>query len=294
MSNYYDRLEIPRTASQNDVRKSYRRLARQYHPDVNKGDKASEEKFKEINEAYGVLSDADKRRKYDRYGDDWEHAAQIDENAARRQQEPTFHWSTDMRSQPDVDFDTDPGGIFDGLFRNMRNHARQAPPTEYSAEVTLEEAYLGTARVVDLADGRRLEVKIPAGVDNGSRIRISPDGKSSRDLYLVVSVKEHPRIQRQGRDLYTEVEASLEDAILGTDLTVQTLTGRLALTIPPETQNGRRFRLAGQGMPSLNNPKSRGDLFATVKVKLPTGLSDEEKGLIRRFRDIRSQRGDQP
>ena len=292
MSNYYDLLEIPRTASQNDVRKSYRRLARQYHPDVNKGDKSSEEKFKEINEAYGVLSDADKRRKYDRYGDNWEHADQIEENAARRTQNNTFHWSNDMRSQPDVEFDTDEGGIFDGLFRNLRNHSRQAPPTEYSAEITLEEAYRGATRLVDLADGRRLEVKIPAGVDTGSKIRISPDGRSSRDLYLVVAVKDHPRIQRQGRDLYTEVETDLEDAILGNDLTVPTLTGRLALTIPAETQNGRRFRLAGQGLPSLNNPESKGDLFVTIKVKLPTGLSDEEQVLFRRLRDLRSQNGD--
>ena len=292
MNNYYDLLEVPRTASQNDVRKSYRRLARQFHPDVNKGDKASEEKFKQINEAYGVLSDTDKRRKYDRYGDNWEHADQIEENAARRQQNDRFHWSTDTGSRPNTEFDTDDGGLLDGIFRNLRNHTRPAPPpTEYSAEVSLEEAFRGATRLVELADGRRLEVKVPAGVDTGSRIRISPDGRSSRGLYLSVSVAEHPRIQRDERDLYTEVEAPLEDAILGTDITVPTLTGRLSLTIPPETQNGRRFRLAGQGMPSLNNPDSRGDLFVTIRVKLPTGLSDEEQGLFRRFRDIRSQRG---
>ena len=316
MSDYYDLLGVSKTASQNDVRKAYRRLARQYHPDVNKGDKASEEKFKQINEAYGVLSDEDKRRKYDKYGDNWEHADQIEENAARNRQNTTFFWSSDggpgqdvefdsggdhnwksrffrdrSGTQPGVEFDTGPGGIFDDLLRNLRNNPQQASAQELSAEVSLEEAFRGTARRVDLPDGRRLEVKIPAGVDNGSRVRVSPDGKSSSDLYLVVSVNEHPKFQRQGRDLYTEVEAPLEDVILGADIMVPTLTGRLALTIPPETQNGRRFRLAGQGMPALNNPTTRGDLFAAIKVKLPTGLNYEEQGLFQRLRDIRSQRG---
>ena len=316
MSDYYELLEVSRTASQNDVRKAYRRLARQYHPDVNKGDKASEEKFKQINEAYGVLSDEDKRRKYDRYGDNWEHADRVEENASRNRQNSTFSWPSDVGSEPDIEFDiggdhdwksrffrdrsgaqpevefnTGPGGIFDDLLRNLRNNPRQTPAQELSAEVSLEEAFKGTTRLVDLPDGRRLEVKVPAGVDNGSRVRISPGGNSSSDLHLVVSVKEHPKFQRQGRDLYTEVEALLEDAVLGADLMVPTLTGRLSLTIPPETQNGRRFRLAGQGMPALNNPTSRGDLFATIKVKLPTSLNDEEQGLFRRLRDIRSQRG---
>ena len=317
MSDYYELLGVSRTASQNDVRKAYRRLARQHHPDVNKGDKASEEKFKQINEAYGVLSDEDNRRKYDRYGDNWEHADQIEENASRDRQNSTFFWPSDggpgpdvefdvggdhnwksrffrdrSGAQPGVEFDTGPGGIFDDLLRNLRNNPRQAQAQELSTEVSLDEAFRGTTRLVDLPDGRRLEVKIPAGVDNGSRVRVSPDGKSAGDLHLVVSVKEHPRFERQGRDLYTEVEAPLEDAILGTNLTVQTLTGRLALTIPAETQNGRRFRLVGQGMPELNNPASRGDLFATIKVKLPTGLNDEEQGLFQRLKAIRSQRGD--
>ena len=316
MSDYYELLGVSRTASQNDVRKAYRRLARQYHPDVNKGDKASEEKFKQINEAYGVLSDEDKRRKYDKYGDNWEHADQIEENAARSRQNTTFFWSSDdgpgqdvefdiggdhnwksrffrerSEAQPGAEFDTGHGGIFDDLLRNLRNNPQQTPSQELSAEVSLEEAFGGTKRLLDLPDGRRLEVKIPAGVDNGSRVRVSPDGKLSSEIYLVVSVKEHPRFQRQGRDLYTEVEALLEDAVLGTDLMVPTLTGRLSLTIPPETQNGRRFRLAGQGMPALNNPTSRGDLFATIKVKLPTGLNDEEQGLFQRLKAIRSQRG---
>jgi len=146
-----------------------------------------------------------------------------------------------------------------------------------------------------MQDGRRLEVKIPPGVDNGSKVHINADRAQGNAFYLVVSVKEHAKFRRQGKDLYVEVEAPLDDAVLGGELTVPTLTGRLALTIPKGTQNGRRFRLAGQGMPALNNsannPRSdvdhRGDLFATLKVKLPSELTDEETDLFRMLRDKR-------
>ncbi|MFQ6029918.1 MAG: J domain-containing protein, partial [Dehalococcoidia bacterium] len=184
------------------------------------------------------------------------------------------------------------GGIFEGLFGNMRQEVRRPKSPEYPVEVSLEEAYHGAKRVLTLSGGRRLEVKIPAGVDTGSRVHITPDSGGTGDLYLVVSVKEHKGYQRQGRDLYTEVDASLEDAVLGGDLNVPTLRGRLALTIPPETQNGQRFRLAGQGMPALNNPATKGDLYATVKVKLPTGLSEDEQELFRRLKELQASKSE--
>ena len=166
-------------------------------------------------------------------------------------------------------------------------------------EVTLKEAFNGAARRLQLQDGRRLEVKIPPGVDNGSRVHISADRSRGGDFYLIVSVKDHARYRRQGKDLFVEVEVELDDAVLGGELTVPTLTGRLALTIPQGTQNGRRFRLAGQGMPALNNsannPRSdvdhRGDLFATVKVKLPTEFTEEEMDL---FQSLRAKRTGAP
>ena len=133
-----------------------------------------------------------------------------------------------------------------------------------------------------------MEVKILHGVDTGSRIHISDDGQHQVDLYLVVTVRDHPRFQRQGRDLYSQVEVPLEDAVLGGDVTVPTLRGQLSLTIPPETQNGQRFRLAGQGMPPLDNTGVTGDLYATISVKLPSDLSDEERGLFRQLRDGRA------
>ena len=290
MSDYYDILGIPRTANQKEVRQAFRSLARQYHPDVNGGEKTSEERFKQINEAHSVLSDPEKRRKYDRYGDNWAHSEQIEEAEARASRGGTFRRSSAGGVDPYSIFDMEGSSIFDGLFRNFGRETRRPPATEYPAEITLEEAYKGTNRVLALAGGRRLEVKIPPGVDNGSRIHVSPDSSSGGDFYLVISVKPHARFQRQGRDLYVEVEASLEDAILGGDLTVSSLGGRLALDLPPETQNGRRFRLAGQGMPGLNDPNTRGDLYATVKVKLPTSLSSEEQELFRRLKELRDEK----
>ena len=291
MSDYYQLLGVPRTASQKDIRSAYRSLARQFHPDVNAGEKASEEKFKEINEAYSVLSDQEKRRKYDRYGDNWAHSDQMDE-AARARHGGGFQWANTDGNDPFSAFGVDTGSIFEGLFGNVRREVRRPKSPEFQVEVSLEEAYNGTTRVLTQSGGRRLEVKIPAGVDNGSRVHIAPDSGGAGDLYLVISVQEHKEFQRQGRDLYTEVEARLEEAVLGGDLHVTTLRGQLALTIPPETQNGQRFRLAGQGMPALNDPDTTGDLYATVKVKLPTGLSEEEQELFRRLKELQASKGE--
>jgi DnaJ-class molecular chaperone len=156
-------------------------------------------------------------------------------------------------------------------------------------EITLEEAFAGTTRLLELLYGRRLDVRIPPGVDNGSRVRVAAGEGARGTIYLVITVKPHPDFQRDGRDLYTEIEVPLEDAILGGETAVPTMGGKVALTIPVDTQNGQRFRLAGQGMPALgatgNKAGQRGDLYATAKVKLPTGLNPEQRDLFRRFRE---------
>ena len=285
MADYYDTLGVPRGASEKDIRGAFRKLARKHHPDVNDSDPASEEKFKEINEAYTVLSDTESRRKYDRYGDDWKHADQYEQSG----RSGGFS-SNSTRGGRDVR-----GSIFDQFFGGAGRRDIQPPPAEFPVAVTLEEAFSGAARRLQLQDGRRLEVKIPPGVDNGSRVHISADRSHGGDFYLIVSVKDHGRFRRQGKDLFVEVEVDLDDAVLGGELTVPTLTGRLALTIPQGTQNGRRFRLAGQGMPALispaNTPRNdvdhRGDLYATVKVKLPAEFTEDEIGLFQRLRDRR-------
>ena len=283
MPSYYDVLGVSRQASEKDVRQAYRKLAREHHPDVNHGDKASEEKFKQINEAYGVLSDPEKRQKYDRHGDNWANWEQIEAAEARAQRGGRFRWST---------FGDGQGSPFDHIFGNVGQDLRRPAPAEYSVAISLEEAFQGTIRILELPPDRRLEVKIPSGVDEGSRVRVDAEGGRRGTVYLVVSVQPHANFQRKGRDLYTEVEVPLEDAILGGETTVPTLRGKVTLTIPPETQNGRRFRLAGQGMPVLNKSDQRGDLYATIKVKLPTGLTAAQRDLFQQLRESRADRGE--
>lgn len=288
MTDYYSVLGLPRSADDKAVRQAYRKLARQFHPDVNHEDSASEEKFKAINEAYSVLSDPDKRRRYNRYGDDWEHSDRIEQAQTRARRGGGFSWQDNSGADPFSDSSSGQGSIFDRLFSDLGGGSRpRAAATEHPVEVTLDEAYQGTARLLTLANARRLEVKIPAGVDNGSRVHIPASGTRQGDVYLVISVKAHPSYERKGNDLYSEVEVPLADVILGGDVNVPTMKGLVSLTIPAETQNGQRFRLTGQGMPVLNNPSGKGDLYATIKVVLPTALSAEEQELFQKLRDMR-------
>jgi curved DNA-binding protein len=289
--DYYNILGVNRSASEAEIKQAYRKLARQHHPDVNPGDKSAEERFKQINEAYEVLSDKEKRRKYDKYGDQWQYADQFEK--AQRQQ----GWDFSQGGQRVYFSEEDIGSIFDDLFRGFGTRAGRPQPRrgrdiEFPLEVTLEEAYSGTTRTLSMADGKRLEVKIPAGVKDGSRVRISGKGAegyggAKGDLYLVTSVRPHRTFRRHGDDLYTDVSVPLTVAVLGGEVKVNTPKGsKLSLKIPPETQNGRSFRLKGQGMPHLGN-STKGDLLARVKVVLPTKLTDEEKELFQKLGQLR-------
>ena len=288
MADYYGVLGVPRGANEKVIRQAYRKLARQHHPDVN-GEAASDERFKSINEAYSVLSDPDKRRRYDRHGDNWEHSDRIEQEQARSRQRGGFHWADMNNGDPFSGDQSGRGFSFESLFSNMGG-VSQPRAVEHPVEITLEEAFQGATRVLRLEGGRRIEVKIPAGVDNGSRVHIPAPGSGQGDIYLVVSVKSHPVFQRKGRDLLADVDVHLETAILGGDVNVGTLTGQVSLTIPPETQNGQRFRLAGRGMPELNDSNVKGSLYATVKVILPTALSEQERELFQQIKDLRQDR----
>jgi len=327
--DYYKILGVNKNATERELKQAYRRLARKHHPDVNPGDNSAEAKFKEINTAFEVLSNNDKREKYDQYGDQWQYADQFAQ--AGKQQSPfrDFDFNRAGGSTSYNFGEGDLGSLFDDLFGGSRTgtYRRKAGPRrgqdiEYPVEVTLEEAYHGASRLLSLAveepcsacqgAGRiqnvpcsackcsgivsrvkRLEIKIPLGVKNGSRVRLAGkggqgySGGSSGDLYLIVSVKPHRLFERKGDDLHVELAVPLAVAILGGEFQVPTLKGKLALKIPPETQNGRVFRLSGQGMPYLGNP-SRGDLLAKVNVVLPTKLSAEEKKLFEQFQQLRS------
>ena len=294
MKDYYEILGVAKNASQNDIKQAFRRLARQHHPDVNRDQPDAEERFKEINNAYEVLSDQEKRKKYDRYGEKWKYADQIDEAEAAARARSSF--ST-------FSFGDDLGGLFGGghshdlleeLLGGVRRSSRQ-PPLRVATELSLLEAFQGATRYVDVPDGttgasKRLEVKIPPGVDDGSQVHI-PGSDGRRELYVEVKVRADPRFQRKGRDLYSEVQVPLVDAVLGAEVAVPTLRGSLALSVPPESQNGQTFRLSGQGMPDLKAQDSRGDLYVTIKVILPTGLNEEGRQLFRQLKELLPEGG---
>lgn len=371
--DYYRTLGVAKTASQAEIKKAYRKLAREWHPDRKPGDKAAERRFKELNEANAVLSDPGKREKYDRFGRDWEAYARAGARQARGGSSDPFApggpfaaygfgnasagggtgpggvryefrttgdsgafsdffrmmfgdeaaASAGERRQPGAfggpSFGGRPsaggasafgGGSLDDIFGGMglRDPAASAGrtsgraghgggarsagvarlgPVEATAELSLEEAFHGTSRIVEIG-GKRFEVTIPRGVDTGSRVRLSGKGPDGRDLIVIGRLLPHPVFKRHGADLEREVPISLGEALLGSEVRVGTLKGQVLLIVPAGTQTGRRFRLAGQGMPRLKGDGS-GDLYVVARVVLPTALDDEAKAAARRFIDLVKQ-----
>jgi len=295
--DYYKILGVDKNATTEEIKKAYRKLARKYHPDMNPGDKAAEEKFKDINEAHEVLSDPKKRAKYDQIGASWQ-AYQQQGGAGG------FDWSQWVQGGINLDelfgggrgrTSTGFSDFFEAIFGSMGggSFARRGQDYTREVEITLEEAYHGTTRILRTANNRRLEVKIPPGAKTGTKVRIRGEGGrgtgggASGDLYLRVKVLKHPFLEVEGDDLRTTVAVDLYTAVLGGEVEVPTLKGTLKLKIPPETQNGKTFRLRGQGMPKLNRPDEHGNLYVTISVRLPQRLSAEEKALFRQLRDLR-------
>jgi DnaJ-class molecular chaperone len=315
--DYYSVLGVPRTASEKEIRQAYRKLARQYHPDLNPSDKQAEAKFKEIGQAYEVLSDPEKRKLYDRWGPDFEKYEQARKAGAGAASagasgpfgSGTYTWSTGGPgfsgaggSTGTVD-DESLGSLFDQILGGMgRGAGRRSGPTrgedyDHPVTLTLEEAFAGATRLIQItpASGppQTIEAKIPAGVSDGQRVRIAGKGGPgvgggpAGDLYLVVTVRPHPHFTRAGDDLTVKVDVPLYTAILGGEVLVPTLKGgRLALKIGVETQNGQRIRLAGQGMPRAGD--GRGDLYAEVRIVTPTDLNDRERQLFQELAALRA------
>lgn len=294
--DYYAVLGVRRKASASEIKKAYRKLARECHPDVNNGDAAAEQRFKEINEAYAVLSDESKRRTYDKFGAQWKQYEQSGQS---------FDWSQwynaggaerqQGRAVSPEEFEqmfggmAGGGGTFSDFFQQLfgggasqpRRGFRQGPQQSFGrpnsdqtvpVEIALEEAFCGTKRTVQQGESR-FEVTIPPGVRTGSKVRAG-------DLMMTVSVQPHKDFRVEGRDLRTKVPVDLFVALLGGEARVPTLQGAVALTIPPDTQNGKVFRLKGQGMPDVRDSKNRGDLLVEVVVELPVPLSVEAKRLV--------------
>jgi curved DNA-binding protein len=290
--DYYKTLGVERNASEDDIRKAYRKLAMQYHPDRNPNDKQAEERFKEINEAYQVLSDSQKRAHYDRLGSDYS-------NWQRRGAPGDFNWDQyggfpgGVRVEySDLDDLFGGAGGFSDFFRTIfgqqaqgagsrtRTRSRQQPQGyQQELEVTLEEAYQGTTRLLQ-TDGKQKQVRIPAGVRTGSKVRVAGAGPNGLDLYLIVEVKDDPRFERRGNDLHTTATVNVFTAILGGEAEVETLAGKIKLNIPAGTQPEQVFRLAGRGMPSVKNANEKGDLYVRLKVQVPKYLSPKQRELL--------------
>lgn len=314
----YNVLGLKRDASAKEIKSAYRKLARKYHPDVNPGDKGGDARFKEINSAHEVLSDPEKRKKYDKYGDRWEYADQIEE--AEKQRATRFSGSGNGGGfqQFRVEDLGDLGSVFGSMFGSgagARTMSRRGTDLRQPIEITLDEAFHGTARTLELTGQeacptcggtgevagatchtcggygevqrpRRLEVKIPAGVITGSKVRVAAEGQPGMgggqkgDLILEVRVRPHTRFERKGDDLIEEVNVPLTTAVLGGEVEVPTVTAKVMLKIPPLTQNGRAFKLTGLGMPRLGK-EGRGDLHVRVNVRLPEQLDEKQEELFK-------------
>lgn len=303
--DYYKTLGVDRKASQDEIKKAFRKLAMKYHPDQNKDNKQAEEKFKEINEAYEVLSDPTKRERYDQLGSSY---AQWQQGGGAPGNFNWNDWNSGQGQQVNPEDFGDLFGGFSDFFRvifggmpvsgrtTYRQTARpgtnqvnrQPANLEQKVQITLEEAYQGTQRILQIND-RRIEVKIPAGSRNGTKVRVAGAGPASgygqkTDIYLVIEVLPNNRYTLSGTDLTTEVKVDLFTAVLGGTVTVNTLNGNVSLTIPPGTQPGQKFRLSGRGMPILKSANTYGNLYVQVKVDLPKKLTDEQRRLFEEIR----------
>jgi len=290
--DYYKILGVERKASTDEIRSAYRKLAMKYHPDKNPGDKKAEDKFKEINEAYQVLSDEQKRAHYDRLGSAYSNFRTSGGRPGDFQWDEWFQQqAAGQRSgQRGGNVDDMFGGGFSDFFRTifgeaMRSQGRgnpfgqQAQGYEQEAQISFQEAHDGTTRQLQ-TNGRKLQVRIPAGVKTGSKVRVAGAGPEGLDLYLIIKVEDDDRFELDGSNVTTISTVDIFTLILGGEAEVETPAGKVKLNIPAGTQPDQVFRLAGRGMPNLKDPKSKGDLYVKLKVQVPKYLSSKQRELI--------------
>ena len=287
--DYYEILGVSKNASDDEIKKAYRKLAVKYHPDKNPGDKAAEEKFKEISEAHEVLSDKQKRARYDQFG----HAGVGGASGSNPFQNGSFNGQN-------FNFDFGGGGLDDilgSIFGFGGGQRRPSRGADYRTTVTLdfEEAVFGTTKTVT-ADGKELKVKIPAGIDDGMSIRLSgkggaaPKGGTKGDLYVFIRVKPHKHLTREGSIILSEKRISMVEAALGTTVDVETVDGDVRMKIPAGTQSGTPFKLSGHGVPLMRTDGDRGPHIVTVIVETPKNLSKRQKELLEEFQDPKNKK----
>ena len=305
--DYYKTLGVAKSATDKEIKSAFRQLAQKYHPDKNPGDKKAEDKFKDLNEAYEVLGDPQKRAKYDQLGSSY---AQWERMVKPGGGFDFGQWASSGSgpggTYTNIDDILGQGGFsdfFTSLFGGIgqgtsggrfgqRRYSSRGEDIEQPVEITLEEAFAGAKRTLQ-KDGRRLEVSIPAGARTGTKVRIAGEGGGGQpvgDLLLVVTVQPHLVFKREGDDLHTDILVEVYTALLGGEARVPTLNGDVLLNIPPETQGGKVFRLAGKGMPKLRQPSERGDLYGRVVLRIPTQLTERERQLVEELATLRGKK----
>ncbi|CAN5385839.1 J domain-containing protein [soil metagenome] len=282
--DYYKVLELDKSASADDIKKAYRKLARKLHPDLNPNDKDAQKKFQQINEANEVLSDSEKRKKYDQYGKDWQHA-----DAFEQQRQNNRGHQSSQPTSGGADFSE---GDFSSFFESMFGGAGRQPQTkfrgkDFNAELhlTLEQA-MQTQQQVITVNGKNIRITIPAGVEDQQTIKLKGHGAPGvnggphGDLYITFQIAPHQRFKRTGNDLYATIPIDLYTSVLGGETTIDTLTGQVKLKVQPETQPGSKVRLKGKGFPVYKKEGVAGDLYVTYEVKIPTNLTEKQKALF--------------
>ncbi|MBL0359095.1 MAG: J domain-containing protein [Chitinophagaceae bacterium] len=284
--DYYKVLGIDKTASEEDIKKAYRKLARKLHPDLNPNDKEAHKKFQAINEANEVLSDPEKRKKYDQYGKDWQHADQFEQQRQQqRHQQSQYSGGQHFGEDDDRDFSS----FFESMFGGSGSRSRQTKfrGQDYNAELKLglTDAMVTHQQTLTV-NGKNVRITIPAGIENGQVIKLKGygapgvNGGPAGDLYITFVIAPHPHFKRMGNDLYTNATIDLYTALLGGETTIDTLNGKVKLKVNPETQYGTKIRLKGKGFPVYKKEGEAGDLFVTYDIKLPTHLTEKEKTLF--------------
>src|SRR5664280_2383954 len=289
--DYYKLLGIEKSATQKDIKSAYRKLARKFHPDLNPNDKDAKRKFQQINEANEVLSDPGKRKKYDQYGKDWQHSEQFEKQQQYQNQSSEASRSRSTRTQSDGDFSDFFESLFGGASAgSSRSRQVKYMGKDYTAEVHLEltDAYKTHKQTLNV-NGEKIRITVPGGIENGQTIKIAghggkginggPDG----DLYITFSIANHPRFKRLGNDLFTTIDLDLYKAVLGGEITIDTLDGKVKLKVKPETQNETKIKLKDKGFPVYKKEGQYGDLYVTYSIKTPTNLSDRQKALFKQL-----------
>ncbi|MBE0679815.1 MAG: J domain-containing protein [Bacteroidales bacterium] len=285
--DYYKILGIEKKATAADIKSAYRKLARKFHPDLNPNDADAKRNFQQINEANEVLSDPEKRKKYDKYGKDWQHSEQFENAKQYQEQSSDFRGQRYSGAQSGGDFSDFFESMFGGSANAGRSRQVKFRGEDYNAQLqlSLSDAYK-THKQTLTVNGRNIRITIPAGIENGQTIKITGHGGTginggpNGDLYITFSVASHPGIKRLGNDLYIHVDIELYTAVLGGEITIDTLSGKVKLKVKPETQNGSKVKLKGKGFPVYKSDGQFGDLYITYMVKIPTNLTERQKSLF--------------